>query len=482
MARIDIKNLNLGGIADSDYLGAENSVAEMVGLDIHSAAGLVKLNQKLAKDSGSTVTEFLRAKVSCSNGSTYWFGDSGGIYERVAAGTWAKVVVDVAPAAGSHAIKGAAEHDGYIYYAMQSRLGRIAVPAAGGSWAGRDDNWATFTNADADWHPMKIVNLILYIGDGNLVAQVEDGAFTANALDLKLGLRIKALGRDDTNLLIGTFAAANVAETEILSWNTWSVSYSVADTLPEVGINAFLETDNLVIINAGTKGNTYTFDGRKAELYVQVKGDWSSTNKAVVHPEAVFNFNGLPLFGLSQSSGTGVNLGVYSLGRTNRKYPFVLNLDYPISERNSGEYYLTGIEIGAILGIGDQFLVSWKQGSTYGVDLLSLTTKLEKGWYTTRVAAVDRLMQDNFGSVSVPYRALPENTSIKVYRKVNHAASFTEFDASTEMETDTDRMVRRSTKNIGEANTVQVKTELTCSSGNVTPEVERTIIEVNVEQ
>ncbi len=481
MARIDIKNLNMGGIADSDYLGAENSVAEMVGLDIHSVAGLIKLNQKLVKDSGSTVTEFCRAKVSCSNGSTYWFGDAGGIYERTSGGTWSKVVNLVAPAAGSVAIKGAAEHDGYIYYAMQSRLGRIAVPAAGGSWAGRDDNWATFTNADADWHPMKIVNLVLYIGDGNLVAQVEDGVFTANALDLKIGLRIKALGRDDTNLLIGTFAAANVAETEILSWNTWSVSYSVADTIPEVGINAFLEADNIVIINAGVKGNTYTFNGSKAELYVQIKGDWSSTNKAVVHPEATFNFNGLPLFGLSQQTGTGVNLGVYSLGRTNRKYPYVLNLDFPISERSGGNLVLTGIEIGAIVGIGDQFLVSWKNGSTYGVDLLSLTLKIESGYFITRVASIDRLAQDNFGSVSVPYRSLPASTAIKVHRKVNHAVTFTEFDGTTEMETDTDRMVRRTTKNIGEANTVQVKVELTPNS-NATPEVERAIIEVNVDQ
>ena len=42
MAKIEIKNLNFGGIADSEYLGNENSVAEMVNCDIHGEAGIIK--------------------------------------------------------------------------------------------------------------------------------------------------------------------------------------------------------------------------------------------------------------------------------------------------------------------------------------------------------------------------------------------------------------------------------------------------------
>ena len=475
MARIELKDFNLGGIADSDYLGAKGSVAEMVGLDIHSIAGIVRLNQKLTKDSGSTVDDFVKASVSCSDTSTYHFGSTNGkVFKRTSGGTWS-VEATVAPAAGAIGILGAMEYQGYIYYAMQSRLGRWQI---GTAWSGRDDNWATFTNTDADFHPMRIVNLVLYIGDKHFVAQVDAGTFSANALDIKQPLRIKCLGRMDTDLLIGTYVSDNVTETEILRWNTWSVSYSVADTIPEVGVNAFLEMDNVTLINAGTKGNLYEYDGYKASLKKTIKGDWSSTNKAAVHPNAAMNFHGMPLFGLSQITGTGVNLGVYSYARTNANYPFVLNLEFPISERNSGAYYLTGIEIGAIIGVGDIFLVSWKRGSTYGVDKLDLTLKLESGYLITRVASVDRIAQDNYGQVYVPYRTLPAATSIKVYRKVNHAATFTEFDASAEMVTDTDRMMRHSNIDIGAANTVQVKTELTTST-NDTPEVESTIFEVS---
>jgi len=76
------------------------------------------------------------------------------------------------------------EYQGYIYYTMQSRLGRVAVGAPT-DWATRNDSWATFTNTDALYHPCQEVNAVLYIGDANLVAQVDAGVFSADALDIE---------------------------------------------------------------------------------------------------------------------------------------------------------------------------------------------------------------------------------------------------------------------------------------------------------
>lgn len=472
MSQIQIKNINMGGIADSDYLGGQNSVAECVGLDIHGEAGIIKLNQKLTKNSGSVVDEFCKAKVACSNGSTYFFGTSGGIFERESSGTWTDRGT-TAPAAGTAGVMSAWESQGYIYYTMQSRVGRMAVPAAGGSWAGRNDSWATFTNTDASFHPICEVNQVTYIGDAHFVAQIDAGVFSANALDLKTGLRIKSLGKIDTDLLIGTYVADNVMRSEIVRWNTWSVSYSVSDPIPEIGINAFLDTDNMVIVSAGTKGNLYVYDGVKLEFFKNIKGSWGSTNKATVHQEATFNFNGMPLFGLSQVTGTGVNLGVYSLASTSRGYPMVLNLEYKISEA-----VLTGIEIGAIVAISaDQFLVSWKNGSTYGVDILDLTAKQASGYFVLRNILVDREKKSNYGAVFVPYRSLPASSDIKVYHEKNHAGSYTQFDASTEMVTDTERLMRYSKIDVGEASVCTIKVELT-PNGDNSPEVEMMIMDV----
>lgn len=472
MANIEIKNINFGGIADSDYLGNENSVAEAVNCDIHGESGIIKANQALTKDSGATVTELLLADVSCSNGSTYHFGESGGIYERQSNGTWTKRAT-ASPAAGSAKILSAAEYQGYIYYAMQSRLGRIAVPAAGGSWAGRADSWATFSNTDDTFHPMHEVNLVLYIGDANYVAQVDAGTFSANALDIKSPLRISSLWNLDTDLLIGTYVAANVMKSEIIRWNTWSVSFSVSDPIPEVGVNAFLDTDNIVIVNAGQKGNLYIYDGAQLEHYKQIKGTWSSTNKAKVNTNCRHNFNGMPLFGLSQITGTGVNLGVYSFARTNRNYPYVMNLEYKISTGN-----LTGIQIGTITPISaDQFLVAWRDDNdttTYGVDILNLTTKAT-AHFVTRNILVDREMLTNYGFVFVPYRLLPTDTAINIYTSKQHAAFSETPDNST---TDTERLMQRTNEHIADASVLKTKVELSPNE-NDAPEVEMLLIGVD---
>ncbi len=470
MAKIEIKNLNLGGIADSDYLGAENSVAEMVGLDIHSEGGVIKVNQKLTKDSGSTVDDLVKARVSCSDGNTYHFGSTNGkIWKRTSAGTWS-LEATAAPAAGAVGILDAMEYQGYIYYAMQSRLGRWQI---GTAWSTRNDSWATFTNTDADWHPMKIVSLVLYIGDKNYVAQVDTGVFSANALDIAAPLRIKSLGKMNTDLLIGTYVSDNVTETEIIRWNTWSVSFSTSDSIPEVGVNCFLDTDNNVIVNAGTKGNLYFYNGTSLEEYKTIKGVYTGSAKAYVHPNAKFNFNGMPLFGLSNVSGNPANQGVYSLARTNRNYPFVLNLEYAISTGN-----LSGVEIGSICQLSaDQFLVGWKDttgGTTYGVDILDLTAKATLAYFVTRVIMAERTSLLNYGLVQSCYRLLPSGTSVEVRKKVN---AETVFSSAITSKVDTRRMLVATSVDINDATRGQVKVSLV-ASGNTAPELE--VVEIGV--
>lgn len=461
MAVIKVQNVVLGGIADSDFLGAENSVAEIVGFDLHSEPGIMKVNQKLTKDSGSTVDDLCKAKISGSDGNTYFFGSTNGkVFRRTSAGVWS-VQATVAPGAGTVGVLGAHEYNGYFYYATSHRLGRVAVGAA---WSTRDDNWATFTNADTEFKPMRVVNIVLYIGDGNFVAQVDAAVFKADALDIQDPLRIKSLGRtpDGTELLIGTYVADNVNETQLIKWNTWSGSFSLADPIPEVGINAFIDMDLYVIVHAGVKGNLYLFNGVGLEPYKTIKGNWRGTsNKATVHPEAQINFSGLPLFGLSNVSGNPALEGIYSYARASRNYPFILVLEYVLSTGN-----MTGVEIGSIAGAGDIFLVAWKEGTAYGVDVLDLTAKYSGAYFKTRIATTNRAALLTYKEAAVAYRSLPANTTIVVSKSVNYAALET-----VESTNDTDRLIQKTDVDISDAVAVQIKVATT-ASGNTAPELE----------
>ena len=138
-----------GGQADSDKLGVRGSFAEGKGLDIHSEPGLLKCNQKLKKESETIVVDFARFAVACSDGDSYWFGDTGKIYKR-SAGTWTLTHT------ATGAILGAIEFDDYIYYATATALGRYGPISSTPTWT---DSWQTLTSAT--WHPMTVQGLYL---------------------------------------------------------------------------------------------------------------------------------------------------------------------------------------------------------------------------------------------------------------------------------------------------------------------------------
>jgi len=182
----------------------------------------------------------------------------------------------------------------------------------------------------------------------------------------------------------------------------------------------------------------------------------------------------MPLFGFSNVSGNPANQGVYSLARTNRNYPFILNLEYAISTGN-----LSGVDIGTITPISsDQFLVSWKDttgGTTYGIDVLDLSNKASVAYFITRVIMAARTELLNYGLVHAAYRLLPTGTSIEIRKKVNADTSFGSAITSV---TDSKRMVQSTKVDISDATRAQVKINLV-ATGNDAPELEMAEINVN---
>lgn len=422
MADIIIDKFNLGGLADSKYAGVEYSLAEMVGLDIHSKPGIVRVHQKLTQDENANVPTELCIGRNISNGVSVWASiESGKIWVRQPNGTWS-LAHTTTPAAGEAKCLGAMQYQDYFYWATELRFHRIAVANLDGNWAGDVvEDWATFDVGDDEWHPMLELNGVLYIGDANQVAQVNNGTFSSNALDLVTPYRIKALGTIATDLLIGTFVNDNVTKTQIFRWNTWSVSFSSSDPIPEVGINSFLNVDNFVLVSAGVFGNLYFYNGSQLEQYKRIPGDYSPTATCAIYPDASENFLGMPLFGVSNRVGNPCKTGIYSLGRNSRNYPMVLNLDYPISTAN-----LESIEISSILAIGADLLVSWKDNGevSCGVDELDYTAKYPNAYFKTRVIKPDRGFIKTFRKFVAAYEAMPTGTSLSIKRKANTDSDF----------------------------------------------------------
>lgn len=485
---IQLKNFNLGGLADSNYLGAPNSYAESVGLDIHSVPGLLRVNQALTKDSGSTITEFCKNAIAASNGEKYFFSaDSGKIWARNTSGTY-RLVLTTVPTGGSTGCLGAVEFNNYLYWATSGYLHRILLSnATDATWSTNlAQNWATFTNGNTSYHPMWELSLSLYIGDGNFVAAVytdvtPTGAFTANALDLPKNNVITILNNiGATDLVIGTTIASSVNYCKIYRWSYWAPSWTSEDWCPEVGLNAFIPIDNGIFVSAGTKGNLYQYNGANLINVKSIKGSFSGTTKATVYGSSVLNFIGLPLFAVSNTSGNPCLLGIYSFGSHNNNYKPVLNLEYI-----SSQGVTSNIEYGAMIGNGDTFLVAWKDSTSspvYGVDILDLSNKFTGAYIISRIIIpVQRIgrkllqIRDsltNVKNVSVGYATLPTNTDITISKIVN-GGSTTAVTSATAAKTNT----KQALVDVGNATTVQVKVALTVS-GNTAPTIEE--IDINL--
>lgn len=460
------------GLSDSKFSGTEDSFYACVGVDGNSVPGILKVHQKLSKESGATVTALCKVSIAVSSGESFWFSATDGkIWRRSSPGTWLLVYTTTA-AAGEHGCLGAIEHDGFIYWATQSRLHRIAITAiaTAANWtANASEDWATFGVTDSLWHPMRKQGVSLYIGDGNQVAKVTGDtgshAFTADALDLKAPYRIKCMEVFDIDLVIGTYIDDNVNKTEVLRWDTVSTSWTSSDTIDENGINAFIRDDNYLYVNAGKIGRIYYYDGSQLIPDKRIPGNWEGTNTGEIHPNAVATFMTIPVFGLSNLSGDPALEGVYGFGSYSKNYTKVMDLSYPVS------CGLTGTIIGSILVVGKTLLVSWNNASTYGVDTIDWSNKYPLAYIETPIltpVAKRSILKSVLKIIANHAKIIPASCGLTFAYKRKYD---TAYSATITPVIDTKLVQEEATETINEVAALQLKISFTVNS-NDAPEIE----------
>jgi len=468
MAQYNYKQSNFsGGLADSELSGIKGSVADAVGISIHELPGVVRASQALIKESGTTpavVVDFCKWAFNCSNGNSYWFGDTGHIYKRTSGGTWSDVYTD----AGG-AILGATEFNGYIYWATATKLHEMIKT---GNWTTDIDSVSTWpkTLDTASYHPMTVQGLYLFIGNDRKIASVDDvGTFTANGTPdvtfegLPFTYTIKTIANFGIDILLGTQITVSFASARIFRWDTTSPYWNTDDDIPEDGINAIWPYENYALVQAGTNGSIYYFDGSTLQRIKRIKGDYANKTMTV-HPGSVCNFRGVPLFGVSNLSSNPCNQGIYSFGRYSKDYPMALMNEYV-----SSTGHLTAMEYGALLSIGSTLLSAFKDSTTtavYGVDAISWSTKYASAYLTTLAIGGNRDKQKTFSNYVLAYRSKPTNTDLTLSYDPNFSGSFT----SITLKDQSDYYKMRSQQNV-EAGSIQLKVAFTIS-GNYSPELE----------
>ena len=491
-----IKNLNLGGISESAYVGTgdtENeirSVFNIVNLDIHTNPGITQPSRALIKDDSMSdgnlvINEFCEAGVASPRGNGFMFGENGGVFERRTSGEFHKITT-LTPNSGSAKVYSSHVFEDVIYYVMDNRVGKMDVRSQGNNWGNRNDNFAETLGGGAKQRPSIVIEDTLYIGHGNRISRIRNGVFTADVgPPISSNYQITCFGRTDNDLLVGTQVATGFEEvaatSTILRWNTTSNNTVSRDHVPEPSINAFLNTDNRVFVSCGYSGSLYVYDGADLVFYRKIHPNAKNTT---VLPTSVANFSTRPIFGFSSTEvladsnnsdifGVTPNLGIYSLAQTAVNYPIVLSMENTISPGNR-----SNIQIGAIVPLlaEDKYMVSWKRaiegGEEVGVDVLGDT--YASGYFITNYLSVSRDIAQEFGLCKLAV-GRDSNYNAQIFTEINHGS----FGEALRMTVpDEEARLIETDGGLGEANIMRLMVKLSPDSQGAIPRLEETIINI----
>jgi hypothetical protein len=426
--------------------------------------------------------------ITVSAGSALYAGGSVKVYKS---GAWTETVDTGGPTSGwdlafqlallnpdNGELGAESERVPYIYWSTPEYLHRIAVSNIA-DWADKVETVGKFKNGHTQHHPMAMQNLSLFIGDGNVLAEVDDvGTFVQetelNLPDIDV---IQALYPFDTDLLIGSKA---IKMGHVRRWDTVSESWSAQDEIYDAeGVTAFLGDDNYVYPITGPFGRVYFYDGEKMVPYVQIPGEWGPSKKAVVHANSVGFWMNMPVFGLSNSTGNPQLQGIYGLGSAGRGFDKTLSLDFPIS---AGTF--DNITIGAILVRGADLMIAWKTASAAGVDKLDWSAKYASAYFETRIltdimtargVANARHIRKTLKEVAVPYAELPADTGITMAYKKKNESSYTNLEAGKD-QTDDQKLYFRQT--VPAMAAPQLRATFTVDENNA-PAIEDVLVDIS---
>lgn len=463
-----------GGVSTGDKVGIPGSFYWGENLDIHGATNKLQIMPKPTKDSGSVVTDLPHFFTSEGvNNDIFALGSAGGFYKK-ASGTWTK---DKTLGGGNG--QGLGNFNNIIYFASGNNLGTYNP-----STAAYNESYQSLDTAD--WHPMVQFLDKIMIGNGQYVSSVDgSGIWSQQNLVLQNDYRVKSMEvvGGGNWLLIGT-EKLDKSDAKLFFWDGYATNYNDVIMIKEHGINAILNSDSVVLVQAGVVGNLYQCTGDSLVKIKQIPFLTRSVT-ASTYPGAVVNHQGNSILGVSAGTSTVVKRGVYSWTAAEKNYSKVLNLAYTPSHGT-----LTGasVQIGALYSEGqNELYVGWYDGTNYGIDLIdgsgiATTAEYQSLIYDAGVSENVKFFHDIKIRLARPLRT---GESVDLYYDADRSGSWTQIkdsaDTYTMNYTEHGAIVESSQDVQIRANEIQLRLMLRASN-NTSPAIDSVISQFQVEE
>jgi len=343
--------------------------------------------------------------VKCSDGNTYGFGNQGYIYRRLSDAFWKIVYKDP-----NGKIKGAVEKPSnggktYLQWATNNHLMRKEISG--------NQNWTdvTIINSNltgADWHTMVQVGGANMICNGSWLAMVGyDDSYTNEALNLVPGNISKTIIERGGRSIIGTFKAG---------YPTKGINAMIDAEYPlsQVGDDGdiiFANMSDTMPAKKFPKGGSINPNGVTNEVDQAEFFEWEQGALSWIDKQTVGNLSLWGVFGADSTYN-----GVYSYGRKNKDQPFTMNL----------EYNLEVDEIGAVTNIDGTTIMSYRNGSLYGVKAVDPDNKAVAEYESLEFKAPIKKPVNItiWNTVELFMKALPSGSSVELWYRFNKTGSF----------------------------------------------------------
>jgi len=305
---------------------------------------------------------------------------------------------------------------------------------------------------------MKQAGGALMIANRSWLAMVGyDQSFTNEALNLIPGNHAKTLVERDGRTIIGTSRSSDPNK---------SVNASIDSEIPlsQVGDEGEIFYANMSDSVPVRKfpGGGKCNPGGVCNLIDQVNFfEWEQTALSWIDKQSVGN---MALWGVFNAT-SGFN-GVYSYGRTNKNYPFTLNLDYNLEVD----------EIGAVASVDGTVLVSYRDGSDFGVKASSSTTKAVATYEGLELKAKsDKMTSDitEWKFAEIYCEPLPDGSSIAFQYKLDKNGGWKTAYMESGSATFQARDETKAIFNIAEKGDIFEPRIVITPTGNTSPEIHR---------
>lgn len=407
-----------GGISGDQFLGIEASVQAAKNVDLRSNGRQIVLSQKPTRTSAGVIADWITDFVTIqSTGDVIAFGDTGKIYRQTAGtGEFVLVYTD----SSNRKILSAYEYNTYLYWTTSSHLHRIAVSAIDDTWAGTvTEEYKTFSNASSTHHPMIEVYNQLYIGDGKHLTELSSlGTFNATKLPIFADETIVSLTFNGSNIRIYSRRSASVPYSRCYLWDGSSPDYSQFITIEGLAVHAVQQKGNLDYVLAGNKPVVLACSGFDY-VVLQKLPNFTGTNSGTFHANCMTADESMVYFGALESGTNTLNRGVWSFGAKDKNFPQCLGNEYSTTNNPASDL------VSATHYSGGKLYFAWKNGTTYGLDVVDPTKFSPTGEVVTRAWDGGMAWQKKgLKGVKMAFKTLADGEQIDLYLRRNLATTW----------------------------------------------------------